>query len=122
MEINFEPSVCREKTVDGQLVNNTFEGHIRLKVPTFDERYQFTEDCGMVVADDGGIERKASNFTIMRNMVKLSQKFYVSVEMKKLADGSVYTSFDELSADPDCDGILLEVAREVRSGFRPGKN
>ncbi len=122
MEIEFVPSVCREETVAGVLRNNTFEGHIKLKVPTFDERYAFTEDCGMVVADDGGIERKASNFTIMRNMVKNSAKFYVSVAMKKLKDGTEYTSFDCLSADPDCDAILLEVAREVRSGFRPGKN
>lgn len=115
MDVKFIPSVCTDK----EKSKATFSGHIDMKVPTFDERYQFIEDCGIDVMDDGGVEKKGSNFSIIRNMVKASAKFYKSVSLTRLSDGKKFESFDELSMDPECDVILIEAAKEVRQGFRP---
>jgi hypothetical protein len=113
MEVSYIPKVCKDEDA-------TFSGSIKLKVPGFDERYQFMEDSGIDVGDDGGIQKKSGNFAILRKMVKGSQKFYVGVELKKLSDGKEYKSFEELCEDPDCDPILIEIAGQIRSGFNPG--
>ena len=113
MEVKFIPEVCKGESP-------RFAGTITLKVPSFDERYKFIEDCGVNISDSGGVELKASNFSIIRNMVKLSEPFYVSVEMKRI-DGVEFKSFSDLTHDPECDGILIEVAKEIRSGFRPAQ-
>jgi hypothetical protein len=122
MQMKFEPSACRAKEVNGVTELAMFSGTVTLKVPNFDERYQFIEDCGVNVADSGGVEKKSSNFSILRSMVKNSEKFYISVELKKLSTGAEYNSFESLTYDPDCDSILMEVASEIRGGFRPSKN
>lgn len=112
MDVKYIPSVCQSE-------NPTFQGHVMMRVPSFEERYQFIEDSGIDVSDEGGLERKGSNFSIIRNMVKHSAKFYQAVELKRVSDGMEFKSFEDLSLDPDCDAILIEVAREVRMGFRP---
>lgn len=127
INMKFTPAACREQTVTGEdgtvkVTPPMFSGTITLKVPTYDERYEYIEECGIDVGDDGDVSKKKSNLSIMRSMVKFSQKFYVSVDIKKIEIGHEYKSFEDLSLDPDCDGILMEVAREVRGGFRPSKN
>jgi hypothetical protein len=117
MQVEFIPSVCK----DSEEAKASFSGSVKVQVPSFDERYQFIEDCGIDVADDGGVSRKGSNFSIIRNMVKASEKFYKGVEMKRLSDGKEFKSFADLSMDPDCDSILIEVAKEIRNGFRPSQ-
>jgi len=111
MEIIYTPTVCKEP--------KTFEGAIKLKVPNFDERFQFIEDCGLDVGDDGGLTKKTGNFAIIRNMVKHSEKFYVGVQLVRLEDRKEFNNFQDLCMDPGCDEILIEVAKEIRSGFRP---
>ncbi len=49
-------------------------------------------------------------------------KFYVSVDLKKIDGGIEYKSFESLTLDPDCDPILMQVASELRQGFKPSKN
>lgn len=117
MQVEFIPSVCKD-TEDSKA---TFSGCIVMQVPSFDERYQFIEDSGIDVADDGGVSRKGSNFSIIRNMVKASSKFYKEVKLKRLSDGMEFNSFEALSMDPECDSILIEVAKEIRGGFRPSQ-
>jgi hypothetical protein len=127
INMKFIPALCKEQqtTDDSGQVTVTpamFSGSITLKIPTYDERCEYLEQCGIDVGDDGGVERKKSNLSILRAMVRASQKFYVEVDITKVDGGHTYKNFDDLSLDPDCDGILMEVAREVRGGFRPSKN
>lgn len=115
MEILYTPSVCKQ--VDDQAP--TFKGEIKVKVPNFEERYQFIEDAGLDVGDDGGIQKRGGNFAIIRNMVKASEKFYVSIDLTRISDDKKFNSFQDLTMDSTCDEILIEVAKEIRSGFRP---
>ncbi len=115
MEIVYTPAVC--KKVEDQ--EPTFTGTLKLKVPNFDERYQFIEDAGLDVGDDGGLQKKGGNFAIIRNLVKASEKFYISVDLARISDGKKFTSFQEMTMDSDCDEVLIEIAKEIRSGFKP---
>lgn len=120
MEITYTPKVCTSyKDDEGNDVQPTFSGAIKMRVPNFDERYEFIENSGIDVGDDGGIKRGESNFSIIRKLVKNSQKFYVGVQLTRISDGKEFSTFEGLAEDSDCDGILIEVAGQVRGGFKP---
>lgn len=132
--IEFVPTICTNHQakdaegklllVDGQPVDvaATFEGSITLRLPDFDERYQVLEDMGLQADGSGQVKSVEINvFKTLRRMVEVSKAFYVEVKLKRISDGAEFKSFTDLSVDPDCDGIILEVAKSLRSGFRPGK-
>lgn len=113
-EVKFVPTMCLE--------GGDFSGHIMLKVPGFDERYEMLDQIGLKIDADGSMSAADMNgIGAIRKLVQFSQKFYkeISIEHK---DGRKFESFDDLSLDPECDAILIEVAGKLRNGFRVGKN
>lgn len=106
MDVLFTPSVCSGE-------RKTFTGALVLRVPTFDERYQYMEECG-VVGETVGIGA-------IRKAVKLSAPHYVKVDLKRDEDGKVFSSFEDLAMDSGCDSILIEVSTKILNGFRLGK-
>lgn len=127
MEVIFEPEVCRdrEKTLENgekQAIKATFSGHIKLRMPTFDERYEAMEQIGVEVNATGEISANSSGIKIIRQMVKSSEKFYTEVALVRLSDNKSFKSVEEMKVDPECDLILLEVARKMSQGFRVSGN
>lgn len=126
MQIEYTPEVCRDhkKIIDEveTEVKATFSGHITLRVPTFDERYEAMEAIGVTVSTKGEIDVQNSALKLIREMVRASKKFYISVDLKRLSDGKEFKSLEDLEFDSSCDAILLEVAREVKTGFKPSGN
>lgn len=114
-ELKYIPSLCKE--------GEEFSGHIMVKVPSFDERYEVLDQMG-ISADSTTGEVKMNDlnsFTTLRKLVSASLKFYNSVDIKH-KDGREFKSKEDLLSDPDCDAMLIEVASAVSRGFRPGKN
>lgn len=115
MEIDYTPKLCQG---DDAL----FEGTIKMRVPTFSERYEYMEKAGFKIGEDGGIEANMEQMGAIRRMVDFSQAHYVAVDLKRKEDGAAFKSFDEMQSDPSCDAILIEFAMACMTGVRPGKN
>ena len=114
--VKFVPSVAKGE-------EKTFEGFIELKPLGFDERFEMLDVLGIDLDDEGKIELpqdKKAQIRMMRKMVDFAKKQYLTVSLKKLSTGEEYTSFDDLSIDQDCNGILIEVATQVMNGFKLG--
>lgn len=62
---------------------------------------------------------------ILRPMAKtmeLAKDFVERVSIKHVASGDEYTSYDDLSHDPKCSLIMVEMAGLFMRGFAPSKN
>lgn len=89
--------------------SGAFEGNLKIKGLTFDERMDVLS--GMSGADE------KTRFDQMRALVKRSKDLYVEVALKRLSDGALFKSFDDLQYGADCHEILLEVANGLIGGF-----
>jgi len=115
--IDYTPKACQ--TTEERPA--TFQGKVVLKVPTLPERYELLEKIGLEFDSTGAVRMERGAFSILRILVTESKKYYETVDLTKLSDGSRFASFDELVSDPDCDEIVNEIANEIKGGFKPAK-
>ena len=110
--------VYTPKACDG----GDFIGTVTLRLPSFDERYEALDELGIKINKDGEAEMTDMNsFKAIRSLVKMSSKYFVSVDLKH-KDGREFKSKEDLETDPECDSILIEIAMNLSKGFRVGKN
>lgn len=111
----FIPSACTGDEA-------TFEGSIELRFPSFDEKFDYLEGMNVQVEDDGsvGMGGTSDRLKMMRKMVAMSAKHYVSVSLKNKSSGEEFKSFEDMTADGDCHGILIEVASKLLQGLKVG--
>ena len=98
------------------------KGEVKLSRPTFDQRWQYIEECGFKTDEKGEISAGIAQAGAIRRMVSVSEKHYKEVKIEKKSEPVVYTSFSELSLDPECDEVLIAVASKIMNGGKPGKN
>ncbi len=119
MNFDYVPKDCKSVGKDKAL----FKGKLVLKMPSFQQRHLYMTKCNFgVVKETTSIAANKNNIESIIELVDLSKDHYVKVDLEKLSDNKKFTKFDDLIYDPDCDGILREVAMEMLHGFRPGKN
>ena len=113
--VTFVPTICRGEGAK-------YSGGITLRLPTFDEKFQYLEDTGIELNKDGEVEMGTTSdrMRMIRKMVKLSEKHYIVVELKNNATGEELKSFEDLQYDTDAHAILVEVATQLVSGFKLG--
>lgn len=101
-----------------------FSGSIELQPLSFDERFDVIETIGYEVSDDGHVDAKIGSgkdqLQKIRKLVALTKDKYLKVELTRIADGEFYSSFDELSCDPDCTSVLIGAASFLLSGAKVG--
>ena len=115
--VKFVPSVCKGEA-------QTFEGFVSLRSPNFDEKYGFLEDLDLQTNEEGQVEMKGNKagLSMIRKAVKASKSFYQHVELKHIATGTAYASFDDLSCDDKAHSILIEIATAVMAGLPMGND
>ena len=112
--IKIVPAICKGGDA-------TWEGFIVLRLPTFDEKFEYVERLQVVVKDDGTVEGdQASKVKSVREMVKMSQGHYVEVDLKSKATGEVVKSFDDMQYIEDLHGTMVEIAGMMLNGFKVG--
>lgn len=114
--VKYVPEACKGE-------EKVFEGNLEIRLPTFDEKFEYLESLGMNL-DDAEDLTKVSKLALLKSiraMVRLSKPHYVAVNLKKIQSGEVYKTYDDLSTDPDAHGILTEVASKMLEGFSLGK-
>lgn len=118
MEVTYIPKACKEREGnDGAIIAPKFEGHVIVRAPTFEEKYDYMDQCGIEIGQDGTIDYSAAmKPKTIRKMVALSKPHYIEIALKRKSDGSEVTSLDELMVYPDCEGTLVEIGVKVVSG------
>ncbi len=113
--INFVPACCKGEGA-------THEGSVTLRLPTFDEKFDYIEQMSVMANDAGEIEKDVtmSKLRTIRALVKLSQPHYVEVSLKNKATGDEMKSFDDLQYSDEGHAVLMEVAGQLVHGFKVG--
>jgi hypothetical protein len=95
----YKPSVVRK---------GKWEGHVKVKLLTFDERYAAMEEARAL--GEGG------HLGYMRKLVGQWKDKFVEVSLKRLRDGREFKSYDDLTYGPDRHEVLVEVASVLLNG------
>jgi len=101
-----------------------YTGTVEMRPPFIEERWAYLDAVGLV---DAGEEqaKMPSNLTFTKAIVKEllpKLKDHVSaMDLTHKESGQKLASLDELRADPDAQGVLLELGMMLIKGFRPGK-
>ena len=114
-QVTYVPSACKGDDA-------TFEGSVTLRLPTFDEKYEYLERIGITIDDEGKVDLgdKKNRLRLMREMVKASSSHYLEVKLKNKATGEELKSFEDMSYEPLAYPILTEVAPQLLNGFSVG--
>lgn len=104
--------------------NPKFSGSVELSPISFDQKFEYLETLGIDVDDDGAVVtgKTGQKLKAVRQLVKASEKHYVSVSLKKLSSGEEITSFEQMSHDDECHLMLIEIANYVIGGIKPGND
>lgn len=112
--IKIVPTICKGDAA-------TWEGSVTLRLPTFDEKFDYLERLQIKVGEDGTVEGSQNQkLRSIREMVKLSRDHYQEVDLKCKANGEHVKSFDEMQYLEDLHGALVEIAGMMLNGFKVG--
>jgi hypothetical protein len=124
MKVTFVPSVCKPQE-DGS--PQLYEGTVTMRMPTYDERLALYEEADIDVDDDDDNddektkrEKKKKRLRMMRAIARLAKDFVVAVELKRLSDGFVLSSWEHLSYESDASSVIQEVAGRLIGKFSVG--
>lgn len=115
--VNIVPSICKGKAAK-------WEGSVTLRLPTFDERYEYIESLNIKATDEGEIETMttAKQIASVREMVKVSKKHYVTIDLKHKESGEEIKSFEEMQYVEDLHAVMIELATMLLRGFKVGND
>lgn len=113
--VKYVPEICKGE-------NPKFSGEVELRLPTFDEKYEYAEKSNIQFNDKGEVEttNKLAQVALIRQFVKVSQAHYISVSLKKIATGEEFKSFEDMSYESDLHETLIEIATQIVNGFKLG--
>lgn len=96
-----------------------FEGEIKLKVPSFKERLEITQQLGFKLDANGEVDA-ASSMNMMGQLLEKMETLVTSVSLKY---GDVeFNSLDDLSYYKEGQAIINEVIAVLMNGMTLGKN
>ncbi len=105
----FVPSICKK---DG----STWEGYVVIKAFSFDEKFEFLQELDL----SSDAQETKGNIERTRQMVRLSEKFYIEVALKNLATEEEIKSFEDMSYCEELHETLIEVGTKLLTGFKVG--
>lgn len=112
--IKIVPAICKGE-------NAAWEGCVVLRMPTFDEKFEYVERLQVIVKDDGTVEGdQISKVKSVREMVKMSKAHYVEIDLKSKSTGEIVKSFEEMQYVEDLHSTMVEVAGLMLNGFKVG--
>ena len=110
-EIEYKPELCSKP-------ESGVTGHIKVKVPSLDAKYEYMEKAGMEIGMDGEVKPGGNLIKAVRFLVGAAKDHIVEVKLKT-KEGDL-SSYDEMMYDSSGQDILQEVALKLMHGFGPG--
>lgn len=115
MEMVYEPEACKAP-------DSVVSGKVTLKLPTVLQKYDYCDRMGVVLNAQGEVDMSNMNqFKVLKTLVELSESHYTKIDLRK-KDGSAVDSWEKMISDPDCEGVITEVATGLLNGFKPSGN
>jgi hypothetical protein len=114
--VKIVPSICKGD-------DSHWTGHVVMRLPTFDEKFEYLENLGVNFSDSGAVvESEGGNNRVkqLRKMVDLSKKHYVEVSLKNVDTGEEINSLEDMTYNEDCHKALIEIATMMLQGFKLG--
>jgi hypothetical protein len=112
--IKIVPTVCKGEDA-------TWEGSVTLRMPTFDEKFDYLEKLQVSVSEDGTVEGSQNQkLKSIREMVRLSKEHYLEVDLKSKVSKEEIKSFDDMQYVEELHGALVEIAGMMLNGFKVG--
>lgn len=108
----FIPSICTQEDAK-------WEGNITLKKFSFDEKFTFMQK---VEGDyeDGHVYTTSQYIDKIRRAVALSEKFYVSVNLKNKETGLEIKSFEDMSYEDSLHKTMVEISSKLMETAKLG--
>jgi len=99
-----------------------FDGFIEVTPPNFQQRYQYIDDSELNLNQVEGEENSQvrGQLRAVSKLVDYSKKHVKTVSIKRKSDSKEFKSFDDLSNDPSCDAMLIELGTKMATGFNLG--
>ena len=107
------PSVCKSEGA-------VWEGSVTLRLPTFDEKFDYIEKMQVHVKDGEAEASNLSNLRAIREMVRISKDHYVEVSLVNKETKEEIKSFDDLQCCDELHSVLVEVATTLLNGVKVG--
>lgn len=114
-EFKYVPQACKGDEAK-------YSGHVMVRMPTLDERYEFFETVEFKKGQQGEVIQGIENVPAMRKMCKLAEPFFKEVAVKRVSDGFEFKSYEDLSYDKDASLMIQEIAGQIMNGFNVVKN
>lgn len=95
---NYVPDVCKGDDAKWQ-------GSVLLRMPTFDEKCEMIESLDFKTGEDS----VKANIALTRQLVKMSERFYVTVDLSSKDGLSSAKSYQDMQDDHELHGALVAV-------------
>lgn len=127
----FVPDICKPK---GD-VPAAYEGTVKIRVPDYDERVQFMLIPEVLDAVDAAKDgsnpadvsdalmnsmKSKQNLAIMANVKKQLSQWVLEINIKRLDDGFVFTTLNQVRYDSDVGSVMQEIALRLLGKYRWG--
>lgn len=99
---NYVPDVCKGDDAKWQ-------GSVTLRMPTFDEKCEIVESLDFK-DNDSSVK---SNIAITRQLVKISEKFYVAVDLSSKDGSASAKSYQDMQEEFQLHGVLVAIGSLV---------
>jgi hypothetical protein len=110
----FVPSLCKGE-------DKKLNGYLMLKVPNFSERMDLQDMRSSQSIEDGKIvQEKIPVMQMIRKIVAYLKPFFIEIKLSSLDGSKVIASYDEMTEDENCHGILIEIAGQYATGLPLG--
>lgn len=128
MERTIIPSICKVSQDErGMDIEPLYTGHVKMRVPNYDERMEIIESCNIQIAE--GEDEKAvvarvkrGGMSFIRAVAKVLPNYVTDVFIERLDDKYLFKSFEDLSYDSEMSGVITELAGKLVGKYQVGKD
>jgi hypothetical protein len=112
--VKIVPAICK-------LEGSNWEGHVIMRLPSFDEKFEYMESLDIEVNSSGEVDTsKSSRIKQVRKMVALSLPHYAEVNLKNKVTGEHVQSVEEMKYVEELHPTMTELAGSLIGGFKVG--
>ena len=112
--VKIVPAICKAE-------GSNWEGHVIMRLPSFDEKFEYMESLEIEVSETGEVEsNRGSRLKQVRKMVKMSLPHYVEVNLKNKITQEHVQSVDEMQYVEELHPTMTEIAGSLIGGFKVG--
>ena len=113
-----------KKDKDGNMILEeapaVYEGEVKVRGANAPQRMKYMREINVGLDSSGEIS-DLDSISRTEKLFEIAGKHIEDVNLKRVDDGYEIKSFDELSYDSDCLGLVTSIANKILTGVKLGK-